>query len=125
MVIGDNEGLTDEEESQLVQHCAQFPNVVVGPVGNIVYQTNSLSHSFSHSLVKLFTQVKKFSLGPVSLLGSHCIVLAHHYLDQIHFCSKHAAGESQWIKQRSTNVQANTISSLSTSMGMYTQPHPK
>lgn len=82
MVAGDDRGLTEEEEDGISRLCSTRAGAPISAgsegqcdrAGHLVGNTGGAAQLF------------KMNLGPACLLGSHCIVLVHHYLDTLVHC---------------------------------------
>lgn len=87
-VAGDDRGLTEEEEDGISRLCSTRSDPPVsssGPLASSEGQPDptTTAHSVDNTRA---AQLFKMNLGPACLLGSHCIVLVHHYLDTLVHC---------------------------------------
>lgn len=78
---GDDRGLTGSEEAGVLRLCSGVP-LAHSDSGALA----GLDEQFDPSSTRSATQLFKMNLGPACLLGSHCIVLVHHYLDTLVHC---------------------------------------
>jgi hypothetical protein len=82
MVAGDDRGLTESEEAGVLRMCIGSAVAHDSSSGTLAGSEGQLAPSSTRSTTQLF----KMNLGPACLLGSHCIVLVHHYLDTLVHC---------------------------------------
>jgi hypothetical protein len=94
--------LAEEEE-----HIRQSGVIVV--LGDNNGLTNTEQESVEAVASTRRARVREVSLGPVPLLASHCIVLMHHYLDQLHVCAPMAGIGRTLEAQSRSDMRAATF----------------